>query len=154
MATINRKLGKHLRLYVANVPEPDFDVDYTRCFNENSLTIKGTADLQENSTKEAGKINNPGDISWEISGDFNQVFDDPGLALIEDSLNIPTRFQIVDTSRSTTKLADTVWMEGEFILSDIEYQAESTDVVSGSITLKNSSEITRNRPSRPLRTAP
>jgi predicted secreted protein len=146
MATINRVLGKHNRLFIGNTATPVSDADYTKVSNENSISVKGSADLQENDTKEAGKISNPGTVSWELSGDFNEIFEDAGLALLEEAFNTPWMYQIRDTSVTPNK----VWLEGEFILSDLEYTSEATDARSGTYTLKNSSEVTRNRPTRAL----
>lgn len=146
MATKNRILGKNFRLYIGNTATASADADFTKVVNENSLTLKGSADIQENETKEGGLERNPGNVSWEISGDFNEVYTDTGLVKLEDALNQPWAYQIRDTSGE----ADTVWMEGEFILSDIEYKAETKDVRSGTFTLKSSGDVTRNRPTRAL----
>lgn len=150
MAVIKRELGKHFRLYIGNTASPLDDTAFTKVTNENSVSVTRSADLQQNSTKEAGNISNPGDETTEVSGDFNEIFVDAGLAILETAFNIPWKYQIRDESRSATKLADTVWMEGEFICDSIEYNAESTDVRGGTFSLKNASQVEFNRPTRAL----
>ena len=140
MATIDKKLGKHQRLYIATSDTPADDGDYTRVVNENSLTITRDGNVTQNSTKEAGNLTNPGDMSWEITGDFNANFTDTGFAEFEDQFNVAYPYQVRNTSGS----AETVVAEGIFVLASLEYTAESTDVVSGSFTLNNSGVVTWN----------
>ncbi|OJY60928.1 MAG: hypothetical protein BGP16_00885 [Sphingobium sp. 66-54] len=120
------------------------DDDYTKIVNENALNVTRSADPQENSTKEEGRVNNPGDESWEIGFDFNEIYEDAGFTILDTAFNVPWAWQIRDVSRSATKTDDTVWLEGEFLLSQLEFAAESTDVRSGSGTLNKSGTVTMN----------
>lgn len=153
MATINRTLGKNQRLFFGNTASPTNDTNYTAVTNENSHNVKFTADLVEDDTKEAGRLVSPGNESWEISGEFNEIFDDAGLALLEGAQNTPWKVQIRDTSRAVGKTTDTVWIEGQFIVSDIEYTNESAGSRAGTFTMRNSGPVTRSRPARALVTS-
>ena len=140
MAAISKMLGKHQRIYIATSATPADDDAYSRVVNENSLTITRDGNVTSNSTKEAGNLTNPGDESWEVSGDFNANFTDTGFAEFEDQFNVAYPYQIRNTSGSV----ETVVAEGVFVLASLEYTAESTDVVSGSFTLNNSGPVTWN----------
>lgn len=145
MAVQDRKLGKNLRLFIGNTALPVSDTTYTAVINENEIEVSYKADVEEISTKEAGKLSFPGDESFEMKFEAAEVFTDPGFVLVEGAKNTPWKFQIRDVSGT-----DTVWLEGEFIVSDMEYKAGTQGVRTVSVTLKNSNTVTLNRPSRAL----
>ena len=136
-----RQLGKEFRLWIAQDAAPVDDNDYDKIVNENALQVTYSADVQENSTKEEGTINNPGDESWEIKFDFNDIYEDTGFAtLLANAKNTPWFYQV--------RKGNKIWLEGQFILSQLEFNAESKDVRSGSGTLVKAGDITDNAPFR------
>lgn len=146
MATKQRQLGKEFRLWIAQSDTPADDTAFDKIVNENALQVTWSADVQENSTKEEGAINNAGDEKWEIKFDFNDIYEDTGFAsLLANAKNTSWIYQV----RMGTK----VWLEGEFILSQLEYNAESKDVRSGSGTLVKSGTVKEHAPFIPVGTA-
>lgn len=146
MADKALQLGKDFRLFVANTDtKPATDTAYTVITNENDLNVKFSVDAEVVATKEAGRITLPGDVDCEIKFEFNEAFQDGGLALAEDSLNEARYYQIRAVAGT-----DTVWIEGEFTLTDLEYKAGVKGLREGSGTLKNSGDIKRSRPTRAL----
>lgn len=142
MATAKRELGKDFRLHIGATATPTNDTSFLKVVNENNLSIKKSADVQEDSTKEDGTRNNPGDETYEITFDFNQNFEDTGMAVFDEAFNKPWAYQI--------RYLGEVWLEGDFILSELEYNAESKNTISGSGTLVKAGSVTMSNPPRAL----
>lgn len=145
MATSNPVLSKEYRMYVANSASPANDSAFTLLENENNIQLKFAVDAQSYSTKSLGKVTFPGDTECEIKVDFAEAATDTGLPLAIAQLNNSYKYQIRHHATP-----DTVWIEGSFILTDIEYKIDAKGVREGSLTFKNSSDVTINTPPRAI----
>lgn len=145
MATLNPVLSKEYRLFVANTASPANDTAYTLVENENNIQIKFASDTQDYSTKSLGKVTFAGDVSCEIKVDFAEAASDTGLPLCIAQLNVSYPYQIRHHSTP-----DTVWIEGHFILADIEYKIDAKGVREGTMTFKNSDTVIVNSTPRAM----
>lgn len=147
MATLSKNLGKDFRLWIGKTATASTDADFVKIINENAINITREADVQENSTKEKGRINSSGDETAELSFDFNDIFDDAEAAeFIELAFNETWKWQV--------RFKDKVWIEGDFILSKLEWDAESQDVRSGSGTIVKAGDVIFRRPFRGVGSPP
>ncbi len=129
-------LSKEYRLFVANTASPTNDTAYTRVENENNIDFKWTADTQDYSTKSLGKVTFSGDVAYEMKVDFAEAATDTGLPLALAQFNVSYPYQIRHSLASGG--TDTVYVEGSFILADVEIKLESKGLRSGTMTFKNS----------------
>lgn len=140
--TLSPVLSKDYRMYIANSATPANDAAFTRIENENNIQIKFAADTQSYSTKSLGHVTFAGDVSCEIKMDFAEAAGDTGLPLAIAQLNSSYKYQIRHST--VTGGTDTVWIEGSFILADIDWKIDAKGVREGTMTFKNSDATTIN----------
>lgn len=133
MATENLKLGKETRVYIGKSAAATAVADFELVENENEVTCSYKADVQQISTKSAGKLTTPGDESWEIKFTTNEALSDKAASYLRKAKNKSWPYQVRDGSD--------VWLAGNFILTDAERKSGSVGVNEGSYTLQNSGTI-------------
>lgn len=148
--------GKNLKLFIANVAEPESDADYVMVGTENEITISIKSDNETYNTKSFGNIVDAGPRQMTIKGTAETVAEnDIGHEALRAADGQTVRFQVRDVSgRTDANISagddplDKVYIEGTFLVSETEEKASATGLVEFTFTLESSGVYTRNLPAR------
>lgn len=136
MAANDIKLGSNFRLFVGTAADADADNLFNLVENENDLTLSIKVDSDKVNTKSGGKVTVAGDVEYSVKATINEIYVDTGLSHLIGALNKAWPYQIRDV------VNDKVWVEGTFVLTDIEYKSGSKGVREIGVTLEAGGAVT------------
>ena len=138
MATKKTVLGRGIRLYVANKPNPTLDTDWTRVSNETSIEINEKADEEKIETKEVlNKFSEFGAVEVTMKAELIEVFDDAGQAL----LPLIGKSALMQVRDDNNPAAVRVIAEGPFAAVDRTFKAVIKGATTWSYSLSAAGEV-------------